>query len=477
VKQRFLSAAAIGCAALVFILSACREDAIIKSSLTPSVDNIHTFGIGPDFNNGSDTITVQTSTGFQDSITTSSRNTGFPIFHALGFVVDPFAGKTFAGIYTQFAPTAVNTTLSTTPDSVVLVLPYSGFTWGDTTQDQTHTFKVFAISSSFSKDTTYYNYSRLATNTQVIGTGSVLTGHSATGQSGSGYLQDSVKLGKSGLSYTPHLRIKLDSNWVKNSLLPAVPYDSSFTAFIAQFPGLFIAETDTIGGMPKSLPYFRLNGTSDLYGSAALLVYSNGSDTAVQFPYNETYCAHFNRITRNYAGYPIANLMSTGTSAETVVMQNGPGAVVDLVLPNIKGLAQKLPAGAIINKAEITFIQVPSGQTGDEKYFPPIRLYPQGVNATGGIYTIADRYPINDASLNFMDGTSATITRGSLSLTAFRLNIPRELQQAIVAGVGSLHLRIGGTVNFPAAYRVALGGRGNANAVYRPALNIIYSKQ
>lgn len=478
-KQRFPSLAAVCFAALAMALSfsSCREDSIINSSLTPAVDNIHTFGIGPDFNNGTDTVTILTKTVFQDSVVTSSRNNGFPIYHALGFMEDPFAGRTFAGIYSQFTPTATGTTISTTPDSVVLVLPFSGFVWGDTTTQQAHTIKVYAISEGFSKDSSFYNYNRKATAAQVIGTGTVVTGHS-NGNSGSGFIQDSVKL-SNGQSYTPHLRIKLDANWVANSFIPAVAYDSSYAAFTTQFPGLFIAETDTTMGMgaaPKSLPYFRLNGTSDIYGSAAILVYANGSDTATQFPYNETYCAHFNRITRNYTGYPIASLLSSSNSSETVAMQNGPGAAIDFVLPDIKGLAQKLPAGAIINKAEIAFVQVNTGYQ-DQTFFPPLRLYPQGVNASNGIYTIADRYPVNDASLNFMDGMASSGTRGGNPVTLYRINFPRELQQAIVAGVGSLHLRIGGTVNFPAAYRVVLGGRANANANYRPTLNIIYSKQ
>jgi hypothetical protein len=271
----------------------------------------------------------------------------------------------------------------------------------------------------------------------------------------------------------PHLRIKLDNNWVKNSFIPALAFDDSFSKFTAQFPGLCImADSASPQG---ALPYFRLNGGSDVYGSAALLAYVNGSDTAVQFPYLENYAGHFNRITRNYASFSIASLFGGSSAQPMVAMQNGPGASIDVQLPYLKAMVKNLPSNAIINKAEITFVQVPT--ISDDKFFGPLRLYPQGVNATGGVYTIADRYPVNDASLNFIDGTPSTITRNGTSLTAYRINIPREIQQAIVAGVNSLHLRIGGTINFPAAYRIVLGGKGNGTALYRPTLNIIYSKQ
>src|SRR6201990_2727962 len=94
---------------LVFSMSACKEDAIIKSSLTRAVDNIHTFGIGPEFNNGTDNITLLTRTADEHTIITSTRNNGYPIFQSLVWMQDPFAGKTTGSIYMEFVPTAVST--------------------------------------------------------------------------------------------------------------------------------------------------------------------------------------------------------------------------------------------------------------------------------------------------------------------------------------------------------------------------------
>jgi hypothetical protein len=139
-----------------------------------------------------------------------------------------------------------------------------------------------------------------------------------------------------------------------------------------------------------------------------------------------------------------------------------------------------LPEHIVINKAEIRFVVLNApGQPMDDtvKFFPPARLYPQGINSSGGQYTIADRYPVNDASLSFMDGTASTIFRNGQRYTVYTLNVPRELQQAIIAGSGGLHLRIGGTINFPAAYRLVVAGPDYPDASLRPTLNIIYSKQ
>jgi hypothetical protein len=460
--------------ALGLTLSSCREDTIIKSNLTPAIDNIHTFGIGPDFDNGkNDTITMLTSTVYQDSVLTSSRNTGFPIFHALGFMEDPFAGKTNASIYAQFVPTAVKTDLTGTLDSLVLVLPYAGFTWGDTTSTSTQTIKVFAINEAFSADSSYYSYSSRSTNSTAIGTATLVTG-----PSNQGTIQDSLTVGiKNPKKQVAHLRITLDKNWAKNTFIPLLKADSTYPDFTKAFPGLYLANTDTTGVSPKALPYFRLNGGSNVYGSAAILAYVDGNDSIpVQFPYIETYGAHFNRIRRNRSGYAIESLLDTTKVQQFVAMQNAPGTTIDLKLPYI----QSLPKNVIINKAEITFtIATAPGQTAeqDARFFLPARLYPQGINSSGGQYTIADRYPVNDGTLNFIDGTSSTFTRNGKIVTVYRLNIPREVQQAIVAGSSGLHLRIGGTVNFPAAYRLVAGSRDNTDPTYRPTINIIYSKQ
>ncbi|MBS1615242.1 MAG: DUF4270 family protein [Bacteroidetes bacterium] len=454
-------------------LSACHEDAIIKSSLTPAVDNVHTFGIGPDFNNNTDTITMKTKTVFQDSLVTSSRGNGVPIYHALGWMQDKYAGTTLASIYAQFVPTTVGTKLSDVPDSVVLELPYAGFSWGDTTVISTLQFNVYAISEGFSKDSSFFNYSSRAVNPTPIGTATIQIGPRGVGNTY--FISDSsIALGRKQIRQAPHLRIKLDNNWVKNTFMKAVDSDANYDTYLAQFPGLCIAPADTSNKFPGqyALPYFRLNGGTDLYSSAALLAYVDGNDSVpVQFPYLEDQAAHFNRIRRNSSGYPLQNITS-----QYLAMQNAPGAAIDLQLPYIK----ELPDNIIINKAEIRFalLNAPGQPANDtSKFFPPARLYPQGINSSGGQYTIADRYPINDVTLDFMDGTFSTFSHNGRSYTVYTLNVPRELQQAIIGSSSGLHLLIGGTINFPAAYRLVVAGPDFPDPELRPKLNIIYTKQ
>src|SRR5690606_39293688 len=76
---------------------------------------------------------IYTKTVRTDSFVTSNSINGVPVYHALGTVNDPFSGKTNAGFYFQIIPPSLGYGFPQTPDSVVLVLPYAGFTWGDTT--------------------------------------------------------------------------------------------------------------------------------------------------------------------------------------------------------------------------------------------------------------------------------------------------------------------------------------------------------
>lgn len=473
-KHRFIQFTLSLSAALAatFALTSCREDTIIKASLTPAIDNINTFGIGPDFNNGTDNFVVlRTKTVYEDSVITSARQTGFPIYHAIGSVNDPYAGTSVAGVFMQVVPTATNFKFPADQvlDSVVLAIPYTGFTWGDTTSGTTQKVNVYTISEGFSKDSTFYNFSNRAVNTAPVGTASFNTGRAGTGS-----IVDSVLVGSR--KRAPHLRIRLDAS-VNSTVAAAVAADATFAGFTDILKGFYIAP-DTAAGFGRSLPYFRLSGSLDYYAAASMIAHTHstttGKDSTFLFPYNEAQAAHFNRITRNYYS-PLTEagkwLRSTAIEDSVVVMQNAPGASVDLVLPNIADL----PKNVIINKAEIVFTKISS--IDDGIFLGPARLLPIGVNSTGGRYSIADRYPITDASLDFIDGTPRSAVRGGNTVTQYRINIPRELQRAMVQGSNNLHLRIGGTVNFPAAYRLVLGGSGMVNTIYKPSMNIIYSKQ
>src|SRR5690606_745119 len=157
-------------------------------------------------------------------------------------------------------------------------------------------------------------------------------------------------------------------------------------------------------------------------------------------------------------------------SADTILLQNEPGAAMDIVIPNIQSIPD-----ALINKArlEISLLQDPQSVI----FTPPARIYPIGIDAGGASYNIADRLPLNSAApLDFIDGRGRPVVSGAGSRMVYTINFPRELQQAILEGKNELRFRINGTQTFPGAYRMIAGGRNFPDPDYRLKLTIVYSK-
>src|SRR5690606_1675391 len=102
----------------------CKESTVINSNLLSSADNINTVTFP-------DTLSVITRTVYDDSVVTSYNVS--PVYAGLGTVNDPYFGRTSAGMALQVVPPSTSYSFGSVPDSAVLILPYSSFSWGDTT--------------------------------------------------------------------------------------------------------------------------------------------------------------------------------------------------------------------------------------------------------------------------------------------------------------------------------------------------------
>lgn len=441
-------------------LGGCKEDTIISSNVTPAIDNISTFQVSL-----SDSF-FTAKTVRDDSIVTSSATTS--LYQALGRVEDGVA-KTTASIYLQFVPksTATKFPAGEVLDSAFVILPYSGFTYGDTLSTSIpYKINAYRITDTLSVAAVYYPFTQKATGNTVVGTGSF-----RVGPKGSGVIADSVVIG--GTRVAPHLRVKLD-NTVINDLRTANDSASTFANFISGFRGIYLLPDTSSSSGSRALPYFLIDGTVSNYSGANLLVYSHNAsrtnpDTTFSFPYNPTYNARFNRITRAFD----ESIFSTGN--QFLYMQNQPGAAIDFQFRNLN-IQNFLPAGSVVNKVEVIFTKISDPNPVNDRYFfGPGRIYPQAVSSTGNRYTILDRYPTGSQDgLNFIDGTPRT---GAGDTVRYTINVPRELQAAITTKQSGLHLLIGGTINLPGAYRLIVGSMNHPNPALRPKVNIIYSKQ
>jgi len=445
---------------VVFLVFGCKEDTILNANLVPAGDTVNTLIIP-------DTFTIYTKTFFDDSAKTgdSVYVSGLPIYHALGsLVTDPYSGNTNAGIYFQVVQPSLNYTFPATPDSAVLILPYAGFTWGDTTGLLSQTFNVHEIADSFPQKRNYYSSYQVAYNPEVIGSFSI---------SDYNKLKDSVS--DMGTNRDPHFRVKLSSAFL-DKIKNASPDNNlnSYINFLNYFKGFYIEPSS--GNMGNALFYIQMISAyaATDYNRANVLFYYTDKDGTLKttsFYYDPTLAARYNKISRDYAGSPTATYITSANVSDSVfIIQNAPGAAADIIIPNLKNLP-KLP----VNKAELIITQYSFLGDKADIYFPPARLYPQRVDEDGSINPVLDRYPLTTTEpLVFIDGTRQSVTVAGITFNRYTLNLPREVQAAITQQKDKLHLRIAGPSAFPAAYRLIAGGRSHSSVSVK--LNIVLSK-
>lgn len=444
-------------ATALFFATGCKEDTILRASVTPTGDNI----------NGTEILwsNLDTRTESDDSVITSASSGS--IYHTAAWLnADAYSGEISAGFYTQFVPplTGWKIPAGYSIDSAVAIFPYSNFTWGDSTSTQPITYEAYKITdTSFKAGNTYFSKQELNRSATTIASSSYATKN----------LKDSVLVG--GKKVAPHIRFQLDAT-TKNALIAAIDKDDTYPAFLNGFPGLYIT-VPKMTGPGNNLPYFRLNGTPTIaYSSASILLYARssngGKDTAFIFPFNPTYCGHFNHVERKFTGTALA-VLNAALNSPQMLMHNEPGAAFSITIPNIQSLPK-----SIINKAELIIYEAPG--TNSSIFFRPARLYPFVISSDGLPVNIADRLPLNStAGLAFVDGNQRidTILVGGnpTSVAAYHINIPRELQQALIMGRDSITLRINGVTTYHGAYRLVAGGKNAMD--YAPKLRIVYTTQ
>lgn len=445
--------------ALFLSLTGCKEDTIIKAKVAPGVDGVNVIATSMPFN---------CKTVFDDSVITSTVIPDLRVVAGIGNVEDGFFGKTTWGLYLQVAPNAANFSLPQTCDSAVLILPYAGFRWGDTTDLITEqSYEAYEVTDTMSVSSTYYSKTVKNYNPVKVGASKVNVSH---------LVKDSIKV--AGVTRAPHLRIKLTQDFTARMLSEAAGSTSN-ADYVSKIKGIYIKSVTTSGG--RAVPFFYLDGSAD-YARAGVIFYyhTNTMDPdsvkSGSFSFVTVDCAHYNYIQRDYASAPANNYIDKNVDS-ILLLQNEPGAAIDIKIPNLGSLPV-----SVVNKAELVFTKIslasdPEANSATGKYTlsEPSRLYPVRIDENGATVDVLDfgGNLVTQSSIDFIDGTSHTITVNGMDITQYRINIPREVQRAIVNKTDTLHLRINGTTRLPGAYRLVLGGK---SSMYQAALNITYSK-
>ena len=459
--------------AAVLVTSGCREHTLISSSLSPASD---TAGVR------ADTLSCVTHSFFSNDVVTSFNASGVPEYVGVGSITDSFFGTTAGSAFFQIANSrgilSLDTSILNYLDSVVLQLPYSGFSFGDTVDKSlTQSFQVFYLD-----DTIGYNTIYTPSSTKAINIATPLSDPFTVKVNNLG---DSVTE-HNGTKTHPALRIKLKTANTMIRLSNAISLSSSATdpasAFVSNFAGICVRPTDPrVTG--KVLPYFVLNGSDD-YSKAGLLVFYHTYDRPdsarhFAFSHEQSLCAHFSNLTRGYSRFPLNNLFQSIQANDSIVaLQNQPGATIDV---KISGL-NSIPKGVVINKAELQLSVIPS--LTSSIYGSHDQIYPVGVSGTtwpvgntaGSEYTVLDRWPLSSTSAyTVLDGTPHTITYGSTGITTYTIGMPREVIASIGAGNDSLHYHVRGTQLIYGAFRTILAGGNYSDPRYRAKLIVVYS--
>jgi hypothetical protein len=443
--------------------SSCKEDTIIKAKAAPNSGGIEVIAIP-------DTLTLITKSTYIDTYNTSKN----PLtIAALGSVNSSYFGTTKAGMIFQVEPPAAGFRFSTAGhvlDSAFVILPYTGFKWGDTVNAASdyQSLSVYRINEDLHIDSNYYSNHQPVLSDKISNT----------------FQYDFKKLSKMdsvsiwGKNYPPHLRIPLNAAFIQligdKAGVNSSPEMATTVDFLNFFKGIYI-QPEGAGG--HLLPYFYLTGAADYSRAAIVFYYHTGNDTLTAFfNFVAADCARYNYIQRdqNSPAFNYYNSQKTFTNSSDSLLfvQNEPGFSIDVRMPYIKNL----PLG-IINKAQFTLTQLKiSAASNDSMYFPPARIDPYHINDDGTVSYTAD-WNLSDltAAVNFTNGNPSTINLGGgISVTTYTINVPREVQKAIVEKWNELHLRLRGAPGYPAGYQYLCGGR--TSVISKLKFEIFYSK-
>jgi hypothetical protein len=452
----------IGCTALLFVLhflQSCKENTILGTTLIPAVDNINTFF--------TDTVTMVARNVLYDSAITSKYTTTNR-FYPLGCIAgnnsgDDIFGKTNAAFTLQFQQDQLGLAFPTPDsleiDSMVLSIPFVR-SYGDTVNPILQTVQVYRTNQTLSKDSNYYiNQSLSYDESKLLGSTVV-----NFAKMPSYHLPEGNKL--------PQLRIKLDTNFARQIVnLKDTAELKTYAKFIEWFKGLHLKMADTNSG--NILGYFDYNAAKiNLYTRKAFV----GTKRNDVFSFVGQNCVHHAKITRNYSqNNPWITPFLNGNNPNgdsLLFLQSDAGSTIELTFPHYA----KMP-NAIINKAEIEFTIVGSGNVNKDNLYRQVALTrATGINALGVDYLLSADYVLsNNGIVKVVDDGYKTVENiGGVDVYKYKLSLTKTMQRTLSEQNNALKIRIVGLNGLLGSGRSLIGGTNRISQ--KAKINIIYTK-
>ncbi|WP_161889945.1 DUF4270 family protein [Pontibacter russatus] len=311
-----------------------------------------------------DTLTVNVSTVYLDSLATSATGNMLA-----GQYTDPHSGTVLASTFFQVGLGSGTWTVAAdaTFDSLTLLLPYSGYSYGDTTQAVTYNIHQLAETITPRKLSPYFfneePYSVLYADNALYNT-------SAT---------DTVPEALSSFTIVPRpatkdtLEIALSDELGQEWLSLKKAGDTNLTDatnFLSYFPGLKIKGTggNAVLGFPVGATKVRLYYTETVNGTAT----AQTRDFAIVNPNLQ-----YNQFLTNLEDSELAALVQGGEpqpasqTGGVSVSQSGSGLMVRIEVPHLASLKGQVPPD-LINRAVL--VVEPLSNTAQYPYPAPLEM-------------------------------------------------------------------------------------------------------
>jgi hypothetical protein len=453
---------------------------LISLFLFASCNESNTLGLDLDPENAIqgalvDTLTISTKTVADDPTTTPTAER-LPF----GFLKDPIFGTSESSLALGVStPNAASYSFGTNPtiDSVVLVLPFSGEFYGDTTTS-VYSIDVHQLSNNLSKETSFLSNREYARQNAVIGnfTGRVKPNTLLK-------ITDIVAGAPDTLKAAPaSIRIKIDRTFAQNNLanLSAANLANN-VVFNESFKGLSVSINKSKSTGNGGIMHMNLADTTsrlEVYYKRQNATTATKIDTVSKsFPTSQSTGPVAASIKHDYEGTAIATQLADASNKqyEVTYLQSMTGVRNKISFPHLQAFAKNV-GKIVVNKAELV-VDLSDG-TDVAPYLPAPRLALYQLDIAGQRALIADqsttdiRYTGNfGTSYNSANKTYTFIVTGHIQDL---INGKTQDYGTFLAAAGSTLAVNSISPNLITAHRSVIGSM--ANGTNKIKLNIYYTK-
>ncbi|WP_026902734.1 DUF4270 domain-containing protein [Pedobacter glucosidilyticus] len=447
----------------LFILGSCQDPSTIGLDVNPDI-LLNAKVV--------DTSTIYTKLLREDEIITN-----FNTRSVLGYLDDPQFGKTTANMILALTLPTVNVTFGTNPiiDSAVLVLPYGGVNYGDSTN---YTVQVRQLDELL-----YFEQQKTFTSSKVwLKKPTIIASKVFKPSYRDSIIIQDIRIGRADTikKVIPQLRIPLNNTFITNQIINAGSANlASNKAFADYFKGLHVAlDQTTIAANKGALMLFNTSGSGE-NGARVDIFYRNtntngGTDTtSTSFPINGNIGSAATEISWDFSGTPVAAALNSNAKSNPILyLKTLAGTKVSLKFPYITKL-RNLGRNIVVNKAELIFT-TEDGSTTPLTPIPLLKIYKWDIAEQPQLLP-DENSSLNSLGLGFVDGFYNTTRK------TYTFNITNHIQDLVNGGIdyGTFinTFNLGGQGNRLDIIQRSIVGGGNNTGNIKAKLRVYYTDQ